>query len=61
MTDFYFKGYKITLVMLRGGSKVIVVRDSMNLRYITHFTEIGNFDKWIKEFDYGEVKRDEED
>ena len=65
MTDLYVNGFKVTLVTLRGGSKVIVVRDSMNLRYIRHFTELGNFDKWIesviKEYDHGKTECNQED
>ena len=64
MTDAYINGFKITLVTLRGGSRVIVVRDSMNLRYIRHFTDLGIFDKWIevitKEYDRGKAEYDQE-
>lgn len=65
MTDWYIDGYKITLVTLRGGAKVIVVRDSMNLRYIRQFTDLGEFDRWIatflKEIDYGKAECNQED
>lgn len=65
MTDLYFKGYKVTLVTLRGGSRVIVVRDSMNLRYIRRFTDLETFDKWItsemKEYDHAKAECNQED
>lgn len=64
MTDLYVNGFKVTLVTLRGGSRVIVVRDSMTLRYVRHFTDLEHFDKWIdivtKEYSRGKVESDEE-
>jgi hypothetical protein len=61
MTDWYIYGYKITLVSLRGGASVIVVRFAADNRYIRHFNDITDFDRWIaKETYYGEVKCEEE-
>ena len=47
MTDWYTAGFKITLVSLRGGTKVIVVRSAATLGYIDHFDNFEDFESFI--------------
>ena len=53
MTDWYLYGYKITVALLRGGASVIVIRRAMDNRYIRHFTDIADFNKWIEVYGKG--------
>lgn len=59
MTDWYIEGYKITLALLRGGARVVVIRRAMDNRYIRHFTNVADFNKWIEV--YEQIERSEED
>lgn len=65
MTDWYTEGLKITLVSLRGGARVIVVRSAVTLGYIAHFRSFEDFESFIstyrKESDCGKVTSEEED
>lgn len=58
MTDWYVNGYRITLVSLRGGAKVIVVRAADTNRYMMRFEDAAEFHKWLNIFakEYGSVK-----
>lgn len=61
MTDWYFSGYKITLALLRGGARVVVIRRATDNRYIRHFNSIAEFTEWMKGHDYVKVEYSEED
>ena len=65
MTDYYARGFKITLATLRGGAQVIVVREASNNRYLFHFDNAADFEKWsqlfTKEYDDGSLEREKED
>ena len=65
MTDWYIEGYKVTLVSLRGGTKVIVVRSAATLGYIAHFDNIADFESFINMYREdnrrGKVTSEEED